>query len=377
LGGTSIQLNAVSCSSSGNCAAVGGLTPPPSGTVEPGTIHPFYATELNGFWGTATVPSDPPVSSGSLTSLSCPSAVVCGAAGLVLASGNNTVFTMDEVSGKWVGEEVSHADSTISTFGAIACTGPDTCVIDGSLNFGFAGTRPFVDEQTPANFAAWGTATSAPFNLTSTQGGYAWRIACAQSGTCVAGGQLDDTSSPDLSDLVISFEQPTVSGVKPDATLPAGGKVVTVRGTGFSSSGLSVYFGTKRASNVKVVSSTELTAVAPAEKAASVNVVVSTPIGASVANTLSSFFYELKPTVTKVSSSSGSKRGGKAVTISGTNLLGATKVVFGTAADVNFVVESSTEIEVVTPPGKGTVDVRVATPLGTSPKNTKATFRYT
>jgi alpha-tubulin suppressor-like RCC1 family protein len=76
------------------------------------------------------------------------------------------------------------------------------------------------------------------------------------------------------------------------------------------------------------------------------------------------------PVVTSVSPKSGAK--GIKVTITGLNLTGATKVLFGTAA-AKFTVVSATEITATVPAGSGKVTVAVTTPLGTA----SGQFSYT
>ena len=71
------------------------------------------------------------------------------------------------------------------------------------------------------------------------------------------------------------------------------------------------------------------------------------------------------PAVTGISPASGSTAGGTAVTITGTGLAGATGVSFGRAA-ATITADTATQITVTSPPGKGTVNVIVVTPSGTS-----------
>jgi IPT/TIG domain len=69
------------------------------------------------------------------------------------------------------------------------------------------------------------------------------------------------------------------------------------------------------------------------------------------------------PSVTGLSPASGPTGGGTSVTISGSNLSGATGVSFGsTAATINS--DSSTSITVTSPEGSGTVNITVTTPGG-------------
>jgi len=76
------------------------------------------------------------------------------------------------------------------------------------------------------------------------------------------------------------------------------------------------------------------------------------------------------PTVSKVAPGRGPHSGGTTVTITGTNLSGATAVRFGSTSAESFTVNSSTSITAVSPAFTGTsaiVDVTVTTPEGTSP----------
>jgi len=78
------------------------------------------------------------------------------------------------------------------------------------------------------------------------------------------------------------------------------------------------------------------------------------------------------PTVTGVSPSTGSTAGGEPVTVTGTNLTGATIVKFGTVPTTFFPV-SGTQISALAPSEPaGAVDITVTTPGGTSAVNTPA-----
>jgi large repetitive protein len=63
------------------------------------------------------------------------------------------------------------------------------------------------------------------------------------------------------------------------------------------------------------------------------------------------------------------------VTITGLNLTGATKVLFGTVA-AKFTVVTATKITATAPGGIGTVAVRVTTPLSTSGTSSADKFTY-
>ncbi|SBW00370.1 Putative surface layer protein (modular protein) [uncultured Eubacteriales bacterium] len=82
------------------------------------------------------------------------------------------------------------------------------------------------------------------------------------------------------------------------------------------------------------------------------------------------------PTVTAVSPTSGSTTGGTSVTITGTNLSGATAVKFGSTSATSFTVTSATSITATAPVGTGIVDITVTTAGGTSTTSAASKFTY-
>jgi len=82
------------------------------------------------------------------------------------------------------------------------------------------------------------------------------------------------------------------------------------------------------------------------------------------------------PAVTSVTPAGGPTAGDTEVTITGSNLEGATSVHFGTVSALSFTVNSRSSITAVSPPGSGTVNVTVSTPVGTSPPNGDDHFSY-
>jgi hypothetical protein len=158
---------------------------------------------------------------------------------------------------------------------------------------------------------------------------------------------------------------PAVTQVKPSSGPLAGGKTVTVTGTGFTGAS-AVTFGSTSAT-FTVNSDTKITATSPAHAAGVINVRVTTSAGTSPIVTADRYTYQDAPTITSVSPSSGSTAGGQSVTINGTNFTGATAVKFGTTT-TTFTVNSATKITATSPAhAAGLVNVRVVTASGTSP----------
>lgn len=81
------------------------------------------------------------------------------------------------------------------------------------------------------------------------------------------------------------------------------------------------------------------------------------------------------PAVSAVSPGGGPPGGGTVVTITGSDFLGATAVSFGSTG-AEFSVDSATELTVSAPGGKGTVDVTVTSPAGTSVTSPADRFTY-
>ena len=132
-----------------------------------------------------------------------------------------------------------------------------------------------------------------------------------------------------------------------------------------------VHFGTNPGTSISGVTATSLTVTSPAGTG-TVDVTVTTPNGTSAVNAPSDqFTYNAPalPTVTGVSPNNGPTGGGTSVTVSGTNLTGATAVHFGTNAGTSISGVTATSLTVTSPAGTGTVDVTVTTPNGTSAVN--------
>lgn len=82
------------------------------------------------------------------------------------------------------------------------------------------------------------------------------------------------------------------------------------------------------------------------------------------------------PTVTSISPTTGPASGGTIVTITGTSFTGASAVSFGAHPAASFTVNSATSITARAPTGTGTVDVMVATTVGTSATSGSDQFTY-
>lgn len=172
---------------------------------------------------------------------------------------------------------------------------------------------------------------------------------------------------------------PAITSVEPHSG-PAGTSV-TIKGERFftvvcTSEGFSierVLFGFTEATRFESPKEGEIVAVAPSGTGTA-DVTVESFLGQSPVTPSDQFTYMLSaPTVTKVEPNHGSA--GTTVTITGTGFTGASAVHFGATSAESFTVNSDTSITAVSPREKGTVDVTVTTPAGTSP--TGATDQFT
>ncbi len=166
---------------------------------------------------------------------------------------------------------------------------------------------------------------------------------------------------------------PTVSTIVPSSGSTAGGTAVTITGTNLSST-TAVTFGGTAATSFTVSSATQVAATTPAHAAGVVDVVVTTSGGTST-STGGFTFVAPAPTIASVAPGSGSTLGGTTVTITGTNLSGATVATFGGTAVTSLTLISAAQVRVTTPAhAAGAVDVAVTTPGGTATKT--AGFSY-
>ena len=222
---------------------------------------------------------------------------------------------------------------------------------------------------TGTNFTA---ATAVTFGATAASG-FTVNSAISITATAPSGSGIVDirvttaggTSATSASDQFTYVSAPTVSSVSPNTGPAAGGTTVVITGTNFTGTSV-VTFGATTATSFTVNSATQITATTPAHAAGPADIVVMTTAGSA---TFTSGFTYLAaiPTVTAISPGSGPQAGGTSVTITGTDLAGATAVTFGGSAASGFTVNSATQITATTPAhAAGAVDVAVTAPGGSA-----------
>ncbi|MEU2913760.1 IPT/TIG domain-containing protein [Streptomyces massasporeus] len=161
----------------------------------------------------------------------------------------------------------------------------------------------------------------------------------------------------------VAAQVPVVTGMAPTSGPTSGGTSVTLMGTGFTGA-TAVTFAGVPAASFTVVSATQIAAVTPSGTAGAAVVTVTTPGGSSAPNTF--FFYAAPPVLNSVVPAQGSAAGGTVVKLTGSSLLNASAVTFGSANATSFTVVSATQIDATAPPGSGSSPITVTTPGGTS-----------
>jgi uncharacterized protein YegL len=164
--------------------------------------------------------------------------------------------------------------------------------------------------------------------------------------------------------ITVKYPAPVISSIVEDNGEISGGNEVTITGDKFRQ-GVKVYFDGVEASNVQLISSTELKATAPAHEPENVKVKVLNDDGqfAEIG-----YHYWANPQVTSFEPNHGPLKGGTRITIRGNYLFDGIKVKFG-GKDAKLVKYRNTKlIYAVTPEGEeaGTVDVQLINPDGTS-----------
>ncbi len=159
--------------------------------------------------------------------------------------------------------------------------------------------------------------------------------------------------------------RPVVTSVSPTAGPLKGETAVTIRGSHFARVSWVKIGGTK-ATKVRVVSSTAITAVVPKHKAGSATISVQQTSGTSKPSA-ARFHYVAAPRITGMSARSGPVAGAQTVTVKGTNLSYVTRVDFGTSRATVLAGSTGTALRVSTPARwAGTVRVKVTTAGGVS-----------
>ncbi len=183
-----------------------------------------------------------------------------------------------------------------------------------------------------------------------------------------------------LNSAIVTADQftylaPAVTGISPNAGSTAGGTVVTITGSNFTSV-TDVRFGGISAAHFTVVSATQITATAPVHAGGNMDVRVLNAGAASAVVTADQFTYQ-EPVVLGISPVSGLTAGGTVVTVFGSGFVGVTQVRFGDTPAASFTVVSPNQLTATAPAHTaGAVDVRVVNAGDTSDALSGDQFTY-
>ena len=210
------------------------------------------------------------------------------------------------------------------------------------------------------------------------------------SGSCLDTGLLASTTyspqqaqgAPTPDDQIAAIFQttygiaPTVSSLSPSAGPTAGGTPVTITGTGLADA-TAADFGSTPATNLTVVSTGKITVTSPALAAGVMTVKVTSGGKTSTSTVADKYHYLGRPTVLRISPTSGPATGGTTVTIVGANFVPGASVHFGATAGSSVTVHSSTLVTVTAPAhAAGAATITVSTSGGTSATRPADQFTY-
>jgi hypothetical protein len=185
---------------------------------------------------------------------------------------------------------------------------------------------------------------------------------------------LDSQTATKVAGFTYIAPNPTLSSVSPNTGLTTGGTTITITGANLVAPS-SVVIGGTPATNVILVSSTQITAVTPAHAAAVSDVTINFPSAPAVTLTGAFTFTVPAPTISTVSPTSGLTSGGTTLTISGTNFINVTGVTVGGTAATGVTATSATTLSAVTPAhAAGAVSIVVTTATGSVTKTTAFTY---
>ena len=192
------RLTAVSCKSAGNCTVTGEFSTSLRGTKA------FAASEVNGTWGNAAeIPGIAALGGGTdaatARAVSCASAGNCAAGGVYDDSASaEHVFVAVQAGGAWANAQQLAGTGTRPTLSSVSCATPGNCALSGSSTDASGHVQGFVADL---------------------------------SATAGAAGQIQTTTSLDLSAATVTFGQEQAGKLSVTVTAASGGTprgVVTV-----------------------------------------------------------------------------------------------------------------------------------------------------
>jgi hypothetical protein len=221
-----VDLASVSCSSPGNCSAVGDYTD------DSGQVRGLLLNETGGSWGAAAAPTLP-ADAGTLAytvlySVSCPKSLAgdCSAVGSYIVAGTGHALVLNEISGTWApGEEVALPAGAPANPEAglvsVSCASAGDCSAVG--DYGGPGGPPLglLAGESSGTWDPQGTAAAPPPGAAAGTWLQLEDVSCYQAGYCSAVGSYYDGSGDLQGALFDETSGQWAQGT--EAQLPAGG----------------------------------------------------------------------------------------------------------------------------------------------------------
>ena len=331
-------------------------------------IYDVFVQDRDGVAGAPTVTGFSPTSGPVGTSVTINGTNLTGATAVTFNGTNQPTFTVVSAT------QITAAVPAGATSGPIAVTtaaGTATSAADFTVTLpaptitGFTPTSGPVGTNVTINGTNFTGATAVTFNSTS-QPAFTVVSATQITAAVPAGattGKIHVTTpggtANSAANFTVTAPTPTITGFTPTSGTP--GTSVTITGTNLTGAS-AVKFNGVNAASFAVNSATQITAVVSAT-ATTGPIAVTTPGG--TATSAGNFTVTAAaPTITGFTPTSGPP--GANVTITGTNLTGATSVKFNGVNATSFTVNSATQITAVVPATATTGLIAVTTPGGTA-----------
>jgi hypothetical protein len=196
--GPDTEVNALSCTSAGNCSVAGTYGANSSGSQ----IQLYVETEKNGAWGTAIeMPGLAALNTGLIaqeTSLSCTSAGNCAAGGYYTGGSGEQAFVINQTGGAWGNAIEVPGSATLNQGGnagikSVSCASSGNCVAGGYFaKFHPGHTQALVVDETAG---VWRKAQEVPGTGALNAGNLAQvnAVSCVRAGTCALGGAYEQS----------------------------------------------------------------------------------------------------------------------------------------------------------------------------------------
>ena len=381
--GTSGSLNEVSCPSASFCVAVGNYY---SQTAS-GSSGEIADTWNGSSWSIANTPPLPTGTSGFLSGVSCPSAGFCMAVGNYYSQTASGLLADTWNGSAWsaVAAPTLPTGTNSGSLSGVYCQSANFCMVVGSY-YNSSGGGELADTW---NGSAW-SAVAAPAFPTGTNGGSLNEVSCPSASFCMAVGSYYTSSGmpgeiantwngSSWSAMAVPALPTGTNGSLNGVYCPSAGFCMVV-GNYYNSSGSGELADTWNGSSWSAMavptaptgSSYSLYGLSCTSTTFCVSVGTHSYPGSTTQSEQTlvesgSLPSPPTPELSGVSPNAGPTSGDTQVTITGTNLSGATAVDFGSNKATSFTVNSSTLITATSPPGSaGDVAVTVTTPEGTS-----------